>query len=310
MVRVPLSAVLALALGCGALYWGALGLGRGRRLLVLVVVCLAILLTPLLMSPDRSIARVLASICAVALCAKAYDAHVGLDRGFRPNFWSYVVYLPNPATLVLRKLDREPRPSRSENLARLAQQGLGFLAGAMTFVGAFQVDWRRWPFMVEHCAKVVAFFLMLVPGTLAATAFWKLVGGRARELMDRPFAARTPADFWKRYNRPAQQFFYEDVFKPLGGRRLPVRATLATFLISGIIHEYVFDIVVDRVQGYQMAFFLIQGIAVAATIRVKPTGTAVIPWVAGTFAFNLATSVVFFASVGEVLPFYARRATG
>jgi D-alanyl-lipoteichoic acid acyltransferase DltB (MBOAT superfamily) len=128
--------------------------------------------------------------------------------------------------------------------------------------------------------------------------------------MANPFAARTPADFWKRYNRPAQQFLYEDVFKPLGGRRSPVRATLATFLVSAIIHEYVFDIAVGRVQGYQAAFFLIQGLAVAATLRVRPAGRAAVPWVVGTFAFNLATSVLFFASIGEVLPFYARRGAG
>jgi hypothetical protein len=307
---MPLPAVLTLALGCGALFWGALGLRRGWRLLVLVAFCLAILHSPLLMSRDRSVGRLLASVLAVALCAKLYDAHVGVDRGFRPDLWFYLVSLPNPAVLVLRKLDREPRPGRREDLARLAQQGLGFLAGALALVGAFHVDWRRWPFMVEHCAKVVAFFLMLVLGALAATAFWRLLGGRAREPMDDPFAARTPADFWRRYNRPAQQFLYEDVFKPLGGLRSPVRAALATFLINAIIHEYVFDIAVGRVQGYQIAFFLIQGVSVAATLRVRPSGTAVVPWVVGTIAFNLATSVLFFASVGEVLPFYARRATG
>jgi hypothetical protein len=89
-----------------------------------------------------------------------------------------------------------------------------------------------------------------------------------------------------------------------------VRAALATFLVSAIIHEYVFDIAVGRVQGYQTAFFVIQGIAAAATLRVKPAGWAALPWVAGTFAFNLVTSVLFFASVGEVLPFYARRGVG
>jgi len=125
--------------------------------------------------------------------------------------------------------------------------------------------------------------------------------------MDNPFAARTPADFWRRYNRPAQQFFDEDVFQPLGGLRAPVRATLGTFAVSAVLHEYLFDIAVGRVQGYQMVFFVLQGLAVAATRRVKPRGWRAVAWGAGTLAFNLATSALFFASVNEILLFYTRR---
>jgi hypothetical protein len=39
-------------------------------------------------------------------------------------------------------------------------------------------------------------------------------GGSARDYMDRPFLARTPAEFWRRYNRNVQQFFLHDVFNP------------------------------------------------------------------------------------------------
>lgn len=104
----------------------------------------------------------------------------------------------------------------------------------------------------------------------------------------------------------AQQFFYEDVFKPAGGLRFPVRATLVTFAFSALVHEYVFGIAIGRVQGYQTAFFLLQGVATAATVRVKVRGWTAALWFAGTFAFNLASSVLFFASTNAVLPFYSR----
>jgi hypothetical protein len=68
-------------------------------------------------------------------------------------------------------------------------------------------------------------------------ALWWLSGGVARDYMDNPFVARTPADFWRRYNRPMQQFFWEDIFKPVGGLRAPVRATLWVFAVSAVIHE-------------------------------------------------------------------------
>ena len=37
---------------------------------------------------------------------------------------------------------------------------------------------------------------------------------------------------------------HEDVFKPLGGLRSPVRATLGTFAVSAVLHEFIFWIAV------------------------------------------------------------------
>jgi hypothetical protein len=60
-----------------------------------------------------------------------------------------------------------------------------------------------------------------------------------------------------------------------------------------------------RIEGYQTAFFLIQGVAAAATLRARPTGPVAAVWVVATLAFNLATSALFFASIDEVMPFYS-----
>jgi hypothetical protein len=274
---------------------------------VLVPLGTSILSTPLLIASDRPFLRLLVSILAVSLSVKLYDVHVGADRGERPDLRSFLLFLPNLAGLVLRKLDSEPRPGRSVELARLATAGSRTLLGAVLLIAAFRVDWAGVPFAVEHCAKVLAVFLTLVPASAVAVAVWRLLGGKARDWMRNPFAARTPADFWRRYNRPAQQFLQEDIFLPLGGLRRPIRATLATFAISAFVHEYVFDIAVGRIQGYQTAFFLVQGLAVAATVRVKPKGWRAVPWTVGTYGFNLTSSVLFFVSANEAVPFYSVR---
>jgi hypothetical protein len=60
------------------------------------------------------------------------------------------------------------------------------------------------------------------------------------------------------------------------------------------------------VQGYQTGFFLLQGVAVAATARIKARGWRAVPWTAATFGFNLLSSVLFFASMNGLVPFYAR----
>jgi D-alanyl-lipoteichoic acid acyltransferase DltB (MBOAT superfamily) len=177
--------------------------------------------------------------------------------------------------------------------------------GSAVLIGLFRLNWSEQPFFLEHCAKVLALYATLIPVTAAAAAVWRLFAGKGRDFMDRPYLARTPADFWRRYNRPVQQFFYEDIFKPIGGRRFPLVATLLTFAVSAIIHEYVFGIALGRVQGYQTAFFMIQGCATAATLHIRPKSKS-ISWIAGTLLFNLATSVLFFASINGVVPFYSR----
>jgi len=304
-LAIALPVAVALAIACS--FQPALGLPKGRRLAVLCVVELLVLLTPLLVAPDQMFARLLVGVLAVALAAKLFDLHIGASSGDRPGFWDVFTYLINLTSVVRRKLADEPRPGFGANLRRLILATLASVPGSLLFTACYLVDWHNVPFAVENAAKVFAFFLLLVPGGAAGAAIWRLLGGWTREPMNNPFASTTPADFWRRYNRPAQQFFLEDVFKPLRGMRRPVLGTIATFAISGLIHEYLFDITVWRIQGYQMAFFLIQGVAVTLTARLRPKGWWRVVGIAATLAFMLATGMLFFASIDEVVPFYQRR---
>jgi hypothetical protein len=77
------------------------------------------------------------------------------------------------------------------------------------------------------------------------------------------------------------------------------------FALSALLHEFIFLAAIGEVQGYQTAFFLIQGLAVASTAHVRVRGWHVFPWTVGTLAFNLLSSVLFFASIDQVALFYA-----
>jgi hypothetical protein len=277
-------------------------IGRG----VVLAGCCAVLFSPLLVPPDRPLLRFFAAVAAVTVVVKLYDLQLDSRRGSRPSLVPFASFLGNPFSLVRRRLADEPRPAARENLLRLGGGILGLSAGTAFLVGLFRVDWERYPFLAEHASKVAAFYVALVSGLDTLAALWRVSGGVARDYMDNPFLARTPADFWRRYNRPMQQFFWEDVFKPVGGLRAPVRATLLVFVVSAVLHEYVFGIAIGRVQGYQTAFFLLQGAAVAATARVKARGWREVPWTAGTLSFNLVSSVLFFASMNGLVPFYSR----
>jgi hypothetical protein len=290
-----MSAPLSLALA----FYPALRAPPARRFGFFVAVVLLSLPIPLIIPPAARFLRLLAATWSVVVIIKLYDLHRGALVCDRPTPGQFLEFLPNIYTLVHRKINESPRPTLREELSS-ALRNAGLVATALVpLVVVFRADWSGRPFALEHTAKVVTFFLALIPLTAVAASLWRLFGGRAHAFMDNPFAARTPADFWRRYNRPVHQFLQEDVFKPFAGVRHPVRATVAAFVVSAFIHEFVFTVAVGRIQGYQTAFFLLQGLAVAATSRIKPRGWRAAVWTAGTFAFNLGTGVLFFGSVNE-----------
>ncbi|QDV35938.1 MBOAT family protein [Tautonia plasticadhaerens] len=301
---------LLASLGAGfliaSLYYPAMGLGPRARTGVLVVVLAGVLAAPWIVPAEHRLLRFLASIAAVTFGVKVYDHHVGASLGHRPGFVRFEASLPNGLALVDRRPDPGPRPSAEEDRGRLLPSAVRLSVGLAAMASAFLFEWRGIPFLVEHAVKVTAFFLVLVPTSRLLTSALRLLGVRGIDPMANPFASRTPADFWRRYNRPVNHFFRADVFGRLDGRTAPIRATLAVFAVSAIIHEYVFLAPVGRVQGYQLAFFGLQGGAVAATWAVRPRGASIIPWVISTFAFNVATGVLFFASIAQVVPFYER----
>jgi D-alanyl-lipoteichoic acid acyltransferase DltB (MBOAT superfamily) len=140
-------------------------------------------------------------------------------------------------------------------------------------------------------------------------AGWTTAGLRGLAQFHNFYASCTPAEFWRRYNRPVTKFMFENVFRPAGGARTPIRATLAAFFVSGVIHEYIAGIALQSIQGYQLAFFMIQGVAVVATARLAPRGTvAVAAAVTATIIFNILVSLVFCATAAQLFDLYSDNA--
>jgi hypothetical protein len=305
MAELALS--LTVAYAAAAAFFLTLGAIRPLRTAALLALGGAALASPLLI-PGEPPLRLAAALNAIAVAVKLYDLHLDPGRAARFKFPSYLAYLPNCLDLVPRK-NPPPKVNTRQDALRLAAglQLAGF--GAVLTAVAFRVRWASFPFLFEHVMKVTAVYLAVAGAGLAAAAGWRLAGVAALDPMHHPELAPTPAEFWRRWNRPAQQFFYEDMFKPCGGLRAPVRGTLMTFAVSAAIHEYVFGASTGRVQGCQAAFFLLQGLATAVTLRVRPTGLLRVTLTALTLAFMLTSSVLFFQSVDDVVPFYdARRA--
>jgi MBOAT, membrane-bound O-acyltransferase family len=272
--------------------------------------CILIAASPWLIPVEFPLLRFLASISAVMLTFKVIDVSLDLKHQRGISWQEYAGFISNPFTLVRRSLAHERRPSRQQNLRELLSEAIACMVAITVLIGLFGLDWSHIPFLVEHVAKVIALMLTISSGLSGAAAIWRLSGGVARDFMDKPFFATTPADFWRRYNRNVQQFFWLNVFHGKHARRNPIRTLLLVFGISALVHEWIFLAAVGRVQGYQMAFFAVQGLAAALTARAKVTGKRLVPWMLATLAFNLLTSPLFFASIHSVAPFYSQALPG
>lgn len=219
-----------------------------------------------------------------------------------PTFREWVRFLLHPATLVYRRYGDESPRDAFATLALLARSAAMIACGISLFLWARE---EGLPFVADHLVKILAGYLMVLDGGIQlVTALVRVAGGRPIDGSIWPIFAVTPADFWRRYNRVAGQFFYEDVYKPFGGLRHNVRGVVAVFLINGALHEYLASMIVGRVRGYQMAFFALQGIAVIVTARLRPRGaSAVLAW-ALTLAFNITTGALFFLSFQPAIAWY------
>jgi MBOAT, membrane-bound O-acyltransferase family len=296
--------VMLVAYAAAAVFYGLRTWDSAWRATVFVVASIVVLAGPILIPADSKVLRLTAILNAIMVWVKMADLQLRPSEG-PPTFAVWLAYLPFPLAIVWRKLGQEPRYSRREEWSRIAIGVIGSAAGLYALGEIFLVNWLDYPFAFEHVIKVSALLGMLALGALAWAAAWRLAGGQARDAMGWIMFAATPAEFWRRYNRPAQQFFFEDVFKNVGGWRRPLSAALVTFLVSAIVHEYVFCVPVGAVQLYQTAFFLLQGVAVAATLTVRPRGWAAVLGMLVTLVFMYASSVVFFASANEIVPFYS-----
>ena len=278
---------------------------RLRRHWVMVLLP-AIALTPLLIPAHQRPLRLYAAVFAVMLGVKVFSCVSDASIAGLPLV-QQIIYLFNPFSIVRRLVSAEKKPTATRDWQSII---LNSALGLITFIIAiriFSIHWFNHPAMIERCAKTFAIFFVILFVPNAMAAFTRRVGIDSTDFCKPFILARTPAEFWRIYNRPAEQFFRVHVFQPAGGRRHFIRATIATFIVSGLIHEYVFGIPAGHIIGSQMLFFAIQGIAVIITAKLRPRGLIPIIAIPATFTFNVLTGVIFMSGMNSVFPIWTTR---
>lgn len=300
-----------------ALVAGLLWRVRAAALVACICGLLAVLASPCLISADAAALRFAAAVAAVEIAAKMVDYYRSnvLTRGEHSGYAGYLRCL-NPLPVMMVTCARRGRRvatgmSKTRELLRVVASLAAIWIGIELFFVFSLSELMRTSFAADHIAKVLCFILLADSFAQLLRALERLAGYDVVPLVDFASLARTPADFWRRYNRRVGAWLYGFVFVPAGGRRHPARAVFIAFLANGVLHEYVFAVALWEVDGYQLAFFLLQGAGVVAS---RPLDTLTSRWGTlgklllrmGTILFLLATSVFFFASFAKAVPkFYS-----
>jgi hypothetical protein len=307
---MPLSgvpAVFGIGYGAAVAFFFARGLKPGARSAAFVLLGVIVLGSAILLETNSLAIRwVVVGILVAIFLPHMWDLHLDPARASRLSLRAYIVFVGDYAWSVARVADGYgvdlPFKRRLLDAGKYVA-GLGVVT--VVTVCVFKVHWAAYPFLLEHAVKSTCLAALAIWAFQANTALWRLAGAPAAFFTTRNVLwAYSPADFWRRWNRPMYRWLLENVYKPLGGHRNPKLAALAAFAVSGLLHEYLFAVTLQRVTGYVTAFFLLHGLAAVLTRRFKPTGRLVLPAILFTFVFNTASTLLLFISINERLPFY------
>jgi len=300
---IPL--LLAVTLSAG--WWFVRPAPRQLRLLVIISFWTILYALPWFASDNIAWRGATTLACCAIFAPKLLDAGMSPDTWNAFSFREWMRYLLNPFVLCYRRhlLDK-PRTAKHNRV--LFIRGVSeVLVGSTLLSWAFSVDWTNSSFWLEHVTKLVGAYLAIFDGGFVlVNGSLGLMGGAYMEFSRHPVLARTPADFWRRYNRDAGRFLHEDVYARIG--RLPRQARIGlVFLLNGMLHEYLVLIMTRHVVGVVFAFFSLQAVAVILTWRLRPSGHIAVACVMLTIAFNITSTVLFFAAINEILPWYVDR---
>jgi hypothetical protein len=92
---------------------------------------------------------------------------------------------------------------------------------------------------------------------------WQSAGIVATHIFRSPLLAQSVGDLWgSRWNLAFRDLAHTLVFRPLVGRVGVSRASLATFVASGLVHELVISLPASAGYGLPTAYFLIQWLGI------------------------------------------------
>jgi Membrane bound O-acyl transferase family len=183
------------------------------------------------------------------------------ERGSLPRRAGYLILWPGmDATAFLRPSSSVEVPKWSEWLAALGKLALG---GALIVAAIRIVDGHP---QAAAWTAVVGIVLVLHFGIFHMLSLcWRQNGVNASPIMRAPIMASSLSDFWgRRWNAAFRDLAHAYVFRPLVGCMGVAAATMAAFLVSGLVHDLVISLPARGGYGLPTLYFALQGLGLLA----------------------------------------------
>jgi hypothetical protein len=106
-------------------------------------------------------------------------------------------------------------------------------------------------------------------------------------------------------------WLYRYVYQPAGGKRHVVRAVLAAFAVSGLLHELLAYAAIGRVTWHQTLYFMISALGVLASPGLEWLGQlgliGQILMRTITLTFLATSAALMFVTIHYVFPIYVKQ---
>ena len=276
-----------------------------RRTALCVITTTLTLAAPLLIPPRFPVFRCVVATTLIFFVMKSWEVHRHPGKYAAVSLLRYAPFLMNHCLIVPRRTDhfRNERPL-GNRLRHFAIRTLYLALATTALYGVFRLDWSSRSFWTEHFVKSAAAFTWIDCAFPWYGACWVLAGVRTVEFNDRLLRAYTPAQFWRRYHRPAYTWLHENVFKPMRIHTGPGASLVLTFVVSGLMHEYILAVSLGHPTGHMLCFFTLHGLVSLLTAKRRLTPTWQRLGLLLTYTFLLASAVYFFAPVNQGIAFY------
>jgi Acyl-CoA cholesterol acyltransferase len=294
--------------------WPLLKCRAKRNLVGAGLAIIGISSCPALIPPENIMVRAFSCLLCIDPLFRVLDYARQLRKGTIipvtwQAYWTFLIPFPFLLTVFGEKQQaKHTLHFEWRYVARLMVGLSAFAIAVFLCVQSHQVAALRESFLLDHLTKLLLFTIAVEMVSQAQIAFERLSGFYAVPIINHAYLARTPAEFWFRYNQRVRQWLYVNVFVPCGGRRLPLAGIIAVFLVSAIFHEFFFALATSRLDGYQFAFFMLQAPAVILSPRLERLAERGIGGRLAahglTWLWFAGTSPLFFHGLDSVFPFF------
>jgi hypothetical protein len=175
-----------------------------------------------------------------------------------------------------------PKPQPLEGAHRLIRAGaLYFAAGALLLIVS-----RVWASAVHEKWSATAIFFLGSSLLVHFGAFdllagmWRNVGVACEALFRAPWLAQSLSEFWsRRWNLAFSEMTAIAVYRPLSGTVGRGGALMASFLVSGVLHEMAISLPVRAGFGLPTAYFALHGLRVLVERHLARLNRPIGGWV-------------------------------